>query len=136
MTGTTGTTGTTGATGPSANPNDVYCRTAASFKADLTQPPVVTIAPLNRTHAKRLAHVGMTLSKPSSVIFAVSYASHVVSQTTLQLDHGHQSLTWRPPHAGSWTVTLSAVDFAGNRAQATAAVTILAPLRKHHKPTA
>ena len=30
----------------------------------------------------------MTLSKPSTVTFAVSYASSVVSQTTLQLSHG------------------------------------------------
>ena len=32
-----------------------------------------------------------------------------------------------PPHAGAWTITLSAVDLAGNRAQATAPATILAP---------
>jgi hypothetical protein len=49
---------------------------------------------------------------------------------------GSHSLTWRPPHAGTWTVTVSAVDPAGNRAQAAVTATILAPPRKHHKPTA
>ena len=52
-TGTTGTTGTTGATGatsttgttgPTSDPDAVYCRAAAAFKADITQPPVITIA--------------------------------------------------------------------------------------------
>ena len=134
-TGTTGTTATTGPTGPTTDPNAVYCRAAASFKADITQPPVITIAHLASTRATRLAHVEMTLSKPSTVTFAVSYASSVVSQTTLQLSHGSHSLTWRPPHAGTWTVTLSAVDPAGNRAQSGATVTINAPpARRRHKP--
>jgi hypothetical protein len=134
-TGTTGTTAITGPTGTTADPNAVYCRAAASFKADVTQPPVITIAHLASTRATRLAHVEMTLSKPSTVTFAVSYSSSVVSQTTLQLSHGSHSLTWRPPHAGTWTVTLSAVDLAGNRAQSSAIVTINAPpARRRHKP--
>jgi len=96
---------------------------------------VITIAPLASTHATRLAHVAMTLSKPSTVTFAVSYASVVVSQTTLALGHGSHTLRWRPPHAGVWTVTLSAVDPAGNRAQSSAVVTINAPPpRRRHKP--
>jgi hypothetical protein len=68
------------------------------------------------------------------VTFAVSYASHVVSQTTLELGHGSHSLTWRPPHAGTWTVTLAATDLAGNRAQATTTVKILAAPAHRHKP--
>jgi hypothetical protein len=134
-TSTTGPTGTTGTTGPTSDPNAVYCRAAASFKADITQPPVITIAHLASTRATRLAHVEMTLSQPSTVTFAVSYASSVVSQTTLQLSHGSHKLTWRPPHAGAWTVTLSAVDLAGNRAQSSATVTINAPpARRGHRP--
>jgi hypothetical protein len=134
-TGATGTTGTTGATPTTTNPNDVYCAAAASFKADVTQPPLITIAHLASTRATRLAHVEMTLSKPSTITFAVSYASRVVSQTTLQLGHGSHSLVWRPPHAGAWTVALSAVDLAGNRTQSSAAVTIHAPpAHRRHKP--
>ena len=57
-----------------------------------------------------------------------------MSATTLLLGHGRHTLTWRPPHAGSWTVTLSATDLAGNHATATASVKILAPPPKHHKP--
>ena len=134
-TGTTSTTGPTGTTRPTSDPDAVYCRAAASFKADITQPPVITIAQLASTRATRLAHVEMTLSKPSTVTFAVSYAGSVVSQTTLQLSHGSHSLTWRPPHAGAWTVTLSAVDLAGNRAESSATVTIKAPpARRRHKP--
>jgi hypothetical protein len=135
-TGTTGPTGPTGATGPTSNPYDVYCTVAASFKTDLTQPPLIAISHLTRTHATLVAHVVMKLSKISTVNFAVSYGGRVVSQTALTLTHGAHSLAWRPPHAGSWTVTLSAVDLAGNHAQTTGTVTILAPpARKHHKPT-
>jgi hypothetical protein len=135
-TGATGTTGSTGATGPSGpvNPNNVFCTVAASFKADLKQPPVITLGQLRSTHATALAHVAMKLSKISAVNFAVSYAGHVVSQTTLQLGHGSHSLSWRPPHAGVWTVTLAATDLAGNRAQATTTVKILAAPARKRKP--
>ena len=60
----------------------------------------------------------------------------LVSQTTLALSAGSHSLSWRPPHAGTWTVTLSAIDLAGNRGQAATTATILSPPPKHHKPTA
>jgi hypothetical protein len=135
-TGSTGTTGSTGPTGPTGpvNPNNVFCTVAASFKADLKQPPVITLGHLTSTHATIVAHVPMKLSKISAVTFAVSYASHVVSQTTLELGHGSHSLTWRPPHAGTWTVTLAATDLAGNRAQATTTVKILAAPAHRHKP--
>jgi hypothetical protein len=135
-TGSTGTTGPTGPTGPSGNLNDVFCTAAAAFKADLRQPPVLTIGRLSSTRATALAHVPMTLSKVSTVTFAVAYGGHVVSQTMLELGHGSHSLLWRPPHSGSWTVTLNAVDLAGNHAtQATQAVRILPPPPPHrHKP--
>ena len=79
-----------------------------------------------------VAHVAMRVSKISNVTFAVSLGGHVVSQTTLLLGGGAHTLTWRPPHAGAWTVTLTAVDLAGNRATASAPVTILAAPRRHH----
>jgi hypothetical protein len=126
-TGATGTTGATGGGGVAANPDDVYCTVEAAFKADLTQPPKITIARLSSSRATRLARVPLTLSKIANVNFAVSYAGAVVSQTTVELGHGARTLTWRPPHAGAWTVTLSAVDLAGNRTQATAPARILPP---------
>ena len=81
----------------------------------------------------------MTVSKISAVTFAVSYAGDVVSQTTLELAHGTHSLLWRPPHAGAWTITLSAVDLAGNHAVASAQATILPappPPRHRRRPRA
>ena len=74
----------------------------------------------------------MGLSKVSQVSFAVAYGGAVVSQTTLTLAHGTHSLIWRPPHAGSWTITLSGVDEAGNHGQASAPATILPPPPHHH----
>jgi len=135
--GASGSTGTTGATGPSTNPDSVYCTVAAAFKADLKQPPAMTITTPAKTHATQPARVVMAIDKPANVTFAVSYGGRVVSQTTVALSAGGHALTWRPPHAGRWSVTLSAIDLAGNRGQATATATILAPPpHKHHKPTA
>ena len=96
----------------------------------------MTITPPPPSRATQPAHVRMTISKIGSVTFAVAYAGKVVSQTTLQLGYGTHALLWRPPHPGSWTITLSAVDLAGNRAQATATATILPappPPRRPHK---
>ena len=129
-TGATGATGATGPTGP-ANPYDVYCSTAAHFAADLTRPPVVRITPPPVSRARQLAKVTMTLSKPSTVVFAVSAGGRVISQTMLDLGHGRHLLVWRPPHAGAWTVSLSATDLTGRHAAANAAVRILPPLRTH-----
>jgi hypothetical protein len=146
-TGTTGHSGATGTTGPTGpiGPDAIYCTTASAFSADLKQPPVLTIAPPQHSRAKQVANVQMTVSKISDVTFAVSFGGTVVSETTLELGHGTHALTWRPPHAGAWTIALTAVDLAGNRAQAMAPVTILsppppppAPPRKHkpHTPAA
>jgi hypothetical protein len=139
-TGSTGTSGPTGATGPGgtgSNPDAVYCTYAAMFKADLTQPPSITIATPPRTHATDLAHVAMKINKPASVTFAVAYGGHTVSQVTLSLSAGSHSLTWRPPHQGKWSLTLTAVDLAGNHGQAATTATILSPPpRRHGKPTA
>jgi hypothetical protein len=140
-TGPTGHTGPTGTTGP-AGLDATYCTTAAAFTADLKQAPILTITPPPRSRAKQVAHVQMSVSKISNVTFAVSFEGKVVSQATLELGYGAHTLSWRPPHAGAWTIALSAVDLAGNRAQATAQATISSPpppptrKRKPHTPTA
>jgi hypothetical protein len=91
--------------GATGNPNDVFCTAAASFKADLKQPPVLTIAHLPSTRATVVAHVPITLSKISEVTFAVSYGGHVVSQTTLELGHGSPLAGLAAAaRAAAWTV--------------------------------
>ena len=133
--GSTGATGPTGPVGPPA-PDAVYCTTASAFAADLKTPPALRIFAPARSHATLAAHVSMTISKPASVLFAVAYAGHVVSRTTLSLAAGRHTLLWRPPHAGTWTITLAATDLAGNHASTSATATILAaPPRHRHKKT-
>jgi hypothetical protein len=135
--GATGTTGTTGLIGPAANPNAVYCTAEAAFTADLKQPPTITVTRPSKSRATQIAHVAMKVDKPVSLNFAVAYGGRTVSQTTISMSAGSHSVTWRPPHAGTWTVTLSAVDLAGNRAQLTTTATILPPPpHKHRKPAA
>jgi hypothetical protein len=137
--GAAGTTGTTGATVPTilpSNPYTAYCTMEAAFTADLKAPPAITITKPPKTRATQVAHVAVRIDQPASLNFAVLYGGRTVSETTIAVAAGSHSLSWRPPHAGTWTVTLSAVDPAGNRAQASATATILAPPPKHHKPTA
>jgi hypothetical protein len=74
--------------------------------------------------ARRVTHAHFTLSKISTVTFAVLYADKTISHTTMLLGHGSHSLGWRPPHAGQWTIELTAVDLAGNHAKQSAPVTV------------
>ena len=122
--GASGASGSSGASGVSANPNAIYCKTAAAFTKDLRQAPVIKIDPLGAARAHHVTHARFTLSKISNVTFAVLYAGKEVSAKTELLGHGTHSLAWRPPHAGLWTIALTAVDLAGNRTQRTAPVTV------------
>lgn len=128
-TGTTGTTGSSGGTGPTGstgpvNPNAIYCTTAKAFTADLKQAPTIQIK-TSSARAHRLAHVHFTLSKISNVNFSVSNGTTTIFEWSGLLGHGARTLNWRPRSAGAWTITLRAVDLAGNHGQQTAAVTAL-----------
>jgi hypothetical protein len=54
----------------------------------------------------------------------VSYDAKTSSYGTLLVSHGAHVFTWRPTRAGLWTITLTAVDLAGNRQSQTLAVTV------------
>jgi hypothetical protein len=126
-TGGTGTTGSSGGTGPTGtgpvNPNAIYCTTAKAFTADLKRAPAIQIKP-PAARAHRVAHVQFTLSKISNVRFSASNGTKTVVQWSGLLGHGARTLNWRPPSVGAWTITLSAVDLAGNHGTQTATVMV------------
>ena len=140
-----GPTGPTGTTGPSTasaggavaaqaqtgagNPDAIYCTTAARFQADLKTKPVLafTTVPL-RMQARHAATIGFSLSKISTVTLTVSGAGQSPYATSVLLAHGAHTLTWPGTQlAGAYTITVSAVDLAGNRGSVSAPVTIVAP---------
>jgi hypothetical protein len=72
----------------------------------------------------RLTRVRFTLSKISNVSFAVTYNGLASAIDSSLVPHGAHYFVWRPAHAGAYTITLSAVDAAGNKSSVTAAVTV------------
>ncbi len=112
-----------------SNPDAIYCTTATSFQADLHRPPVLTFTPaLSHAQAGRAVTVGFTLSKISTVTLTVARGGTSVYGTSILLGYGSHSLTWPgSAQAGAYTVTLGAVDLAGNHGSTSAPLTLTAP---------
>lgn len=91
-----------------------YCDYAARFTADLTKPPVLTLARSPaRPRRQRVALLRLTLDKPATVgvrLFRAGYARTIVRR----VPSGRSSFAWRPPRAGPYRVRLTATDLAGN----------------------
>ncbi len=123
----TGTQGSGGSSAPAGQavasataaatpiPGDaVYCTTAQSFTTDLKTPPTVSL--LSRTlRGGTRAGVQMSLSKISTVAMTVRQGSRVVWTNTATVERGRPRLLWlTPAKGGTFSVTLTATDLAGN----------------------
>ncbi len=92
----------------------IYCTTAQQFSADLHTPPVVELLSTKLAGGKR-AGVQISLSKIASVQLTVRQGSRVVWSTGATVEHGDPKLLWVTPAAGgTFSVTLTARDLAGN----------------------
>jgi len=92
----------------------IYCTTAAEFTADLKTPPVVALLTKTLRGGTR-GGVQMSLSKISTVKLTVRQGSHVVWTNTATVDGGKPKLLWiTPTKGGTYSVTLTATDPAGN----------------------
>ncbi len=128
------TTGGTGGTGPTATAaavpasgqpspaiaaDQIYCTTAQSFTVDLKTPPAIAL--LSKTlHGGTRAGVQISLSKISTVEMKIKQGSNVVWTNRATLEHGKPRLLWvTPAKGGTFTVTLTATDLAGNFSSAT-----------------
>jgi hypothetical protein len=120
--GAPGTGGTTAsaaaAAGPAIAADQVYCTTAQRFTADLKTPPAIAL--LSRTlRGGTRAGVQLSLSKISTVRMSVRQGSRVVWSNSATLEHGKPRLLWiTPAKGGTFSVTLTATDLAGNFATA------------------
>ena len=104
--------------------DSIYCTTAQRFSADLTTPPVLSL--LSRTlHTATRAGVAISLSKISHVTLTVKRGSRVVWTVRATVGGGHPRLLWQTPRSpGTYAVTLSATDLAGNTAGAVGTITL------------
>jgi len=94
--------------------DEIYCTTAKRFSTDLTAPPVIALLSHTLRGGSR-AGVQMSLSKISTVQMFVRQGSRVVWTNSATVEGGRPRLLWiTPTSGGTFTVTLSARDLAGN----------------------
>jgi hypothetical protein len=122
-----GTGATAAATSTPATPiagDQIYCTTAQRFTADLKTPPAITLLSTKLRTSDR-AGVEISLSKISSVKMTVRLGSHVVWSNGATLSRGKPKLLWvTPSKAGSYSITLTASDLAGNFSTATGTISL------------
>jgi len=115
--GTTTTTSTSTTSTPTSTAiaaDEVYCTTAQRFTSDLSTPPAVALLSKSLRGGTR-AGVQMSLSKISTVAMTVRQGSRVVWSNRATVEHGKPKLLWvTPAKGGTFSVTLTATDLAGN----------------------
>jgi hypothetical protein len=119
--------GRTSASTPAATPiagDQIYCTTAQRFTTYEKTPPVLSL--LTRTlKGGTRAGVQLSLSKVSTVRLTVRQGTRVVWTNSAYLGRGRPKLLWSTPAGGgTFNVTLSASDPAGNFATATGTIVV------------
>ena len=104
--------------------DQIYCTTAQRFTADLHTPPVIRLLTSTLRGGTR-GGVQMSLSKVSTVGMVIHQGGRVVWTNRATVGRGNQRLLWlTPTGGGTFTVTLTAVDPAGNFATTTGTIAV------------
>ena len=109
----------------------VYCDTAAAYRRDLKQPPELELL-TRRVRARRSVLVRFELSKVSRVGMTIrrEQDGKVVLSTSASVARGAHAYGWTVPATpGTYAVTLSGTDLAGNAGRATGTIEVL-PARR------
>jgi hypothetical protein len=124
-TGTTSTgTGTTPAPAPAIAADAIYCTTAQRFTADETTPPTIALL-TTKLRGNTRAGVMVSLSKVSTVGMTIRQGGRVVWTNRAMVEGGRPRLLWLTPlSGGTFSVTLSATDLAGNFSTANGTITV------------
>jgi hypothetical protein len=102
----------------------IYCTTAKSFTADLKTPPAIALLSTRLKGGTR-SGVTVSLSKISTVNLIVRRGSKVVWTNSATVGAGKPKLLWVTPAAGgTFSVTLTATDLAGNFATANGTIVV------------
>jgi hypothetical protein len=102
----------------------VYCTTAEEFTADVHTPPVLELLTQTVRGGTR-AGVQFKLSKVATLSMTISLAGHTVWSDSATVEGGKPRILWvTPKKAGTYTVTASATDLAGNHDSTTGTVTL------------
>jgi hypothetical protein len=104
--------------------DQIYCTTAQRFLADESTPPAISLL-TTRVRGNTRAGVQMSLSKVSTVSLTIRQGGRVVWHNSATVEGGRPRLLWLTPRkGGSFQVTLSATDPAGNFATANGTISV------------
>ena len=104
--------------------DEIYCTTAQRFTADLSTPPVITLLTKTLRGGTR-AGVQMSLSKVSTIRMTIRNGGRSVWTNKAMVERGRPRLLWvTPATGGTFTVTLTATDPAGNFSTATGTILV------------
>jgi hypothetical protein len=110
---------------------EIYCTTAKAYSQDLKEPPTMELL-TRRLRARRYALVRFELSKVSRVGMTIrrEQDGKVVLSTSASVSRGEHSYGWTVPATpGSYDVTLTGTDLAGNTGRATGTIEVLSARR-------
>ena len=115
----------TTASSPAIGADAIYCTTAQRFTADLHTPPTIGLVTSTLRGGTR-GGVQISLSKISSVGLTIRKGGNVVWRNSAMLERGKPRLLWVTPKnkAGSYAITLTATDLAGNSASASGTIAV------------
>ncbi len=108
-----------------AIPGDqIYCTTAQRFTADLHTPPAIALLTRKLPEGVR-GGVALTLSKIATVSLTIRQGGRVVWSNRALVEDGDPRLLWVTPRKpGAYSVSITAVDLAGNTASTSGTITL------------
>ncbi len=110
-------------------PPDAYCTAADHFTAYLHQPPVIAVTAAGPDRVGRAVRLRLALSKVSLVRLTATRSGHTVYRMSQEIGHGTRTLVWRPTQPGSYRLTATAIDLAGNAGAAATTASVAPPAR-------
>jgi D-glucuronyl C5-epimerase C-terminus len=107
--------------------DQIYCTTAERFTIDLHTPPLVALLTSTLRGGTR-AGVQVSLSKIATVSIAIRQGGSVVWRNSATVERGRPKLLWLTPvNGGTFSVTVTATDLAGNFSTTNGTIVV-----KHH----
>ncbi len=116
---------------PTPIPGDqIYCTTAQRFTADLHTPPTIALLTRKLPEGVR-GGVQVSLSKLATVSLTIRQGSKVVWTNSALVEGGGPRLLWVTPRKpGTYSVSITAVDLAGNTSSTSGTIAVGTPAKR------